>query len=174
MLAFVVLATGCTISPLQRLDGSGGASGAGGTGGVGDGASQSDGQSCGAVSYQANILPWFQLRCSGCHNWTASQLVTSAPSRQKCSPSGAGANFSSSWRLVAPGDLANSILWWYVQDCCAPSCGAACGNECLSPPCSSSIPKCGTDDPLCQSQHRTTDGERAAIECWILGGAPNN
>jgi len=58
------------------------------------------------VTYSGSVRPWFELRCSGCHNWTASQLVTSAPSRQKCSPSGAGANFSSSWRLVAPGDLA--------------------------------------------------------------------
>jgi hypothetical protein len=168
--ATAVLAAACSISPLQRIDGGGGTGGSGGS----DGSPLADGASCGTVTWSFNIRPWFLLRCGGCHDWTASQLVTSAPSRQKCSPSGAGANFSSSWRLIAPRDLSNSVLWWYVQDCCAPSCGAACGSACLSPPCSSSVPKCGSADPLCQSQHRTTDGERAALECWILDGAPNN
>jgi hypothetical protein len=175
-LAIALLAIGCTISPLQRVDASSGAGGSGGTPG-GDGAAGSDGAmgSCAqSVSYAATIGPWFQLRCGGCHGWTASQLVTRAPNGQKCGPNGAGANFSSSWRLVAPGDLSNSVMWWFVQDCCAPSCGASCGSACVSPPCASNIPRCGTDDPLCQSQHRTTDPERAQLECWILQGAANN
>ena len=168
-LALGVLAVGCTISPLSRLDGSGGSGG-----NPGDGGTTNPDGGCGAVSYQADIHPWFQLRCGGCHDWNAIQLVTLAPRGDKCGPLGAGANFSSSWRLVAPGDLGNSVLWWFAQDCCAPACGASCAGTCLSPPCSSALAKCRSDDPLCQTQHRTTDAERARLQCWILAGAPAN
>ena len=126
------------------------------------------------MSYQADVAPWFALRCSGCHDWTAASLVTRSPMGEKCGPGGAGANYRSTWRLVAPGDLANSVLWWFVKDCCAPACGAFCGPDCLSPPCSNAISKCGSSNPLCLFQHRTTDQERARIQCWILEGAPNN
>jgi hypothetical protein len=189
----LALLAGCKISRLERLavddaatpgdglspiDAAPGACGAGlapcGSSCCAAGEACQQGTCCGAISYQADIQPWFSLRCSACHSWTAPMLTQLAPSKDKCGPIGAGANYRSTWRLVAPGDLANSVAWWFVQNCCAPECGAACGGACLAPPCSSALPRCGRDDPLCSPAHRSTADERKRLQCWILEGAPNN
>ena len=186
VLLTLAFSGGCHLSRLERVGSDAGSdAGADGPTTGGDaplacGGSCTSGQTCiqdvccPPVSYAIDVQPWFQARCSGCHSWTRETLVSTSPNRQKCGPVGAGANYSSAWRLVAAGDLADSVVWWFAQDCCAPTCGAACANLCLSPPCSSSIPKCGSDDPLCQASHRTTDAERERLKCWILEGAQNN
>jgi hypothetical protein len=133
-------------------------------------------------SFSAAVQPIFDAKCVGCHDGSRAPLdlqignsypmLMQAPNGQKCGPGGAGTSFSAAWRRVAPGDLANSVLWWYLQDCCTPACGAACGPLCL-PQCSTAVTKCGSSDPLCGGA-RTTDADHSIVECWILGGAPNN
>lgn len=129
-----------------------------------------------SMSFASDVQPLFTAKCESCHApqdtlpdlragsaYTA--IVNRAPDGKKCSPLGAGGSFSGSWKLVAPGDLGNSVLWWYLQDCCGPIC--------LSPPCSGAQPRCGNQDPICFNS-RPTPAEKRSVQCWILQGAPNN
>jgi hypothetical protein len=190
-----VVLSACWPSALERIDANAGAPCDGGACGAGDMAGQQgcgagcgngesclSGSCCPAVSYAASIQTIFDAKCAECHGGdsapmnlrqaTSYSALLQAPSGPKCGPGGAGANFGSAWRRVAPGDLVDSVLWWYVQDCCMPACGSACGPRCL-PQCSQTEVRCGSNDPLCGGA-RPTEADRAAIMCWILEGAPNN
>lgn len=186
---------GCWPSPLERIDA---AAATGGCDGGGCGADLAQASSCPVacqngercigqtccpqVSYATTIQPFFDAKCAECHGGdkapmslrqgTSYSALLQAPSGPKCGPGGAGQSFSSTWRRVAPGVLDDSVLWWYVQDCCMPTCGNVCGPRCIAQ-CSQTEVRCGGNDPLCGGA-RPSDGERAAVQCWILEGAPNN
>ncbi len=161
------LAAGCTVNSLDRLPFDGG---------VDDAGDPLTGQCAANTSFANDVQPLFTAKCVSCHEPPASipdlrvgsahaAIVNKAPAGPKCGPAGAGISFSAAWKLVAPSDLGNSILWWYLQDCC--------GASCLSPPCSGAKPRCGDKDPICNFS-RPTANELRNIRCWILQGAPNN
>src|SRR5262245_33211171 len=125
-LALVALAllavVACSLQPLEPVPDAG----------LPDGGDAAD-----AGCQMAAVQAFFNRKCARCHPSDSSPDLGSGRSRNAlvnqfplgvCGPPASGAN--PAWRLVVPGDLQNSVLWRYMQDC---ACGTACLNT-MSPP----------------------------------------
>lgn len=117
------------------------------------------------------VQSFFTAKCAGCHSGSVSPDLRSGVSRAAMVGQSAtglcGPPYSNgtSWKLVVPGDLGNSVLMRYAIPC-------ACGTSCLNPPCSVGL-RCGSGDPICAGKSKApTAAEQATVQCWILQGAP--
>ncbi|HEY8208003.1 MAG TPA: hypothetical protein VIG99_11020 [Myxococcaceae bacterium] len=169
-------AVACSLQPLEPVPpdpDAGLPDGGAPDGGAADGGTSDGG--CPSASQMPAVQAFFNRKCAGCHPSDFSPDLGNGRSRNAlvnrfpvgvCGPPSSSAN--PSWRLVVPGDLENSMLWRYVQGC---ACGSACLSA-MSPPCNSGA-RCGSKDPICTGKSDAPSAaDRAAVQCWILQGAP--
>lgn len=126
---------------------------------------------CPSTSLMPQVQAFFNSKCANCHPNNHSPNLQSGSSRAalinqnatgQCGPP---ASNGTSWKLVVPGDLGNSVLARYVQPC-------PCGTSCLSPPCGSGL-RCGSGDPICTGRSQAPSAaDQRNVQCWILQGAP--